>query len=183
MSTKALGAVLLLLFIFVGVIWFYLPRYDEKPNKMTGNVDRRSATPTRIREESWLRYHDVEYQFSLKYPQGWNYQVNDPYVPNLAEHTVTFSSSDGSSVFDVWVRKDSWEQIVSEFSKEPGVYQDTIAGSPAFVQTIDKANEVTYVKHPSIAGTVVILTISQGSRRSDANLEIERKIKNSLAFE
>lgn len=110
------------------------------------------------------------------YPTNWDYKENDPFVPNLAEYTVTFSSSDGNSVLDVWIRSGNWVDVEKDILKEGNTTNSTVAGQPAIIQAGERGS-VIFVKHPSISNTVIVFS-SIGE-----NLTITDQIHKTLKFE
>lgn len=122
------------------------------------------------------KFQSSQYRFSLFYPADWSYKENDPYVPNLAEYTVTFSSPDQNTGLDVWIKDGNWEDVKKDVLKDKTATTGSLAGQPAIIQPQGRGS-ITFVKHP-LLGTKVIVFASIGE-----NLTIADQIQKTLKFE
>lgn len=136
-----------------------------------------SPTPiSSVNQEQQKKFQSTQYKFSLAYPINWSYKENEPSVPNLAEYTVTFSSPDGNTVLDVWVKSGSWSDVERDILKEKDATESTIAGYSVIVQPINRGS-ITFIKHPSITNKILVLT------SSGENLNTTDQIQKTLRFE
>ncbi len=178
-SALILILVVAIILVLVGGGVYYLTQFQNKESKPVGNstqVTSPTAIPS-VNQEQQKKFQSVKYKFSLSYPNGWGYKENDPLVPNLAEYTVTFSSPDQNTGLDVWIRSGNWADVEQDVLKEKNAVKGTVAGQPAIIQSQGNNGKITFVKHPTITGKVLVFT-SIGE-----NLDIASQIQQTLRFE
>lgn len=184
--------VIILVLVGGGIYYltYYLTQVQNKEPKPIGNSTQVTSptvknnkpllSPTFIpsaSQEQQKKFQSAQYKFSLFYPSGWDYKENDPLVPNLAEYTITFSSPDQNTGLDVWIRSGNWADVERDVLKEKNAVKGTVAGQPAIVQSQGNYGKVTFVKHPTITGKVLVFT-SIGE-----NLDVASQIQQTLKFE
>lgn len=169
-----------LVIVGVGGAFYYLTQVQNKESKPVVTSTQVTSSPTSIplvNQEQQKKFQSVQYKFSLAYPVNWNYKENDPFVPNLAEYTTTFSAPDGNSVLDVWIRSGNWADVERDILKEKNTTKTTLAEQPAIIQLLGNNGKVTFVKHPTITDRVLVFT------SSGENLDVADQIQKTLKFD
>ncbi len=160
------------------ILYYYLTQTQNKvPEVDSSPTSKVLPTASPVNRGQQKRFQNSQYLFSLEYPTDWSYKENDPYVPNLAEYTVTFSSTSQDTVLDVWIKNGDWAGIERDLLKDKGAIRSTVAGQPAIIQSQDGASRVTFVKHPLLIGKVLVFT------NIGDNLEAADQIQQTLNFE
>lgn len=180
MRQKGFVPLVLLVIVAVGMggAIYYFTQTQSKVSEAGNNPTLKvSPTASPVNRGQQKRFQNSQYLFSLEYPAGWSYRENDPYVPNLAEYTVTFSSTDQDTVLDVWVKSGDWVGIEQDLLKDKGTIRSTVAGQPAVIQSQDGVGRITFVKHPLLIGKVLVFT------NIGDNLETADQIQQTLNFE
>lgn len=179
--TSLIIAVLVLAVIGISGVIYYLTQVQNKESKSPTIQNHQPETPSisvpSVSQEQQKNFQSAQYKFSLTYPANWDYKENDPFVPNLAEYTVTFVSPDQNTGLDVWIRSGNWTDVEKDLLKDKNTAQTTVAGQPAILQSQGKNGKVVFVNHPSLAGKVLVFS-SIGE-----NLEVTDQIQQTLKFE
>ena len=182
--------ILLLIAIGFGGVFYYLTQIQNRnsgnndnpkqtaESTVNNNESKQSPVPVAsVNQNQQKKFQNSKYKFSLSYPDNWNYKENDPYVPNLAEYTVTFSSPDRNTGLDVWIKDGSWTDVERDILKDKNAIRGIIAGQPSIIQPQDTHGNITFVKHPFMVNKVIVFT------NIGENLTITDQIQKTLKFE
>ena len=175
--------ILVILFLVGGTAYFLIKKSNGLPDgDLSKTVDVTTSLP-QASNQNWIVYKNEEYKFTLSYPPDWQYKINDPYIPALAEFTVIFHSPTGNALVDVWIRDGEWEQVEQEALKDPKSYKGQLAGQSVVIQPVgDTEGTGTLVKHPTLPGKILVISTGYGDPIRD-EINSLNQIRASLKFE